>query len=169
MSLDRSDHLVCRDARAGDLDALSAIKPPRALHQDRLRDAANEPLRYLVAGRRGQLGGFGLLVIGRPRLWAPIEFLPQMIDLFVQPDQRGRGLGSALIGHMEQLTRRAGLDRLHVAVDPQGNPRALALYRRLGYRPLYTTPREDHWYFEDSAGRLHEGVDRVIHLQRRLD
>lgn len=56
-----------------------------------------------------------------------------LAHLGVAAEARGRGLGQQLIGHLEQQGRTAGFER--VALDvAASNPRAQALYERLGYR-----------------------------------
>ena len=59
-------------------------------------------------------------------------------ELYVQPELRGRGVGTALIRRaMEEYAGKAARFRLEVA---PGNPRARALYERLGFRELgYTS------------------------------
>lgn len=94
--------------------------------------------------------------------------LPEMVDLNVAQALRGQGLGSRLIREMERLTRAAGFADLGVAVDPAKNPRALTLYRRLGYIPLSETPVEDRWEFIDSDGVRHEGREMLIFQRKKL-
>jgi len=53
-------------------------------------------------------------------------------------------------------------------VDPLNNPRAHALYRRLGYRQLQTEPYLKHWEFADSDGNLHAGDDWTVDMAKPL-
>lgn len=53
-------------------------------------------------------------------------------NLGVRPDMRGRGVGSALIEHEADKARAAGFETMTLDVADT-NPRAEALYRRLGF------------------------------------
>jgi GNAT superfamily N-acetyltransferase len=55
-------------------------------------------------------------------------------DLFVLPDQRGRGVGRALLGHLAHLAVERGCGRLEWAVL-NWNQEAIRFYERLGARP----------------------------------
>jgi ribosomal protein S18 acetylase RimI-like enzyme len=52
----------------------------------------------------------------------------------VLPGHRGRGIGTALLRALQHEARHRGIDRLSLSVE-QDNP-AVALYERLGFRPL---------------------------------
>ncbi len=54
-------------------------------------------------------------------------------DLCVVPDARGRGLGTALIGHAADVFARRGRHDLRLKVEA-GNAGAIRLYERLGFR-----------------------------------
>jgi ribosomal protein S18 acetylase RimI-like enzyme len=159
-----------RDAAAEDLPALAALKYGPVMHRDRLRDADGLQLRYLVVELGGEVAGFGLLVLGQPRNWPAMKHLPQMIDLFVREDLRGRGLGTRLIREIEgHAFRSAGAGtRMWLGVDPEDNPGALRLYRRLGYEVVDPRPVEDRWEYVDSAGVRHSGVEWIVHLTKEL-
>jgi GNAT superfamily N-acetyltransferase len=167
---------IIRDARAADLEGLAAIRyaDRPAIHRDRLWDAATRSLRFLVAEQGGAIVGFGLLVFTRPATWsdrsdsATADHVPQMIDLYVAEPFRGRGIGTSMIRHMEQLALQAGHDALFLSVDPVDNPRAHALYLRLGYQPLQTEPHHDHWRFTDSDGSVHEGSGWAVDMAKAL-
>ena len=51
----------------------------------------------------------------------------------VEPGSRGRGVGAALLGEAHRRLQAAGHAAVELSVD-DGNARAAALYRRLGYR-----------------------------------
>jgi GNAT superfamily N-acetyltransferase len=53
-------------------------------------------------------------------------------DLVVDPDERGKGIGTALLRHVVGAARAEGLTRITLMTD-RGNKRAQALYRRLGF------------------------------------
>jgi ribosomal protein S18 acetylase RimI-like enzyme len=66
-------------------------------------------------------------------------------QLGVKEEFRGRGIGTALIQHQIELTRSLGLRKctLDVAMT---NPRAQALYERLGFKVV----QENEWKYHDS-------------------
>lgn len=55
--------------------------------------------------------------------------------LCVAPEHRGRGIGTALLDAATDLARDRGLRAVGLSVV-DANPRAEALYRRLGFRPV---------------------------------
>ncbi len=63
-------------------------------------------------------------------------------DLWVAPGREGRGVGSALLASLEAAIAHAGhrTARLEVLT---ANARALALYRRRGYRPVWEAFKRD--------------------------
>ena len=56
----------------------------------------------------------------------------ELSNLVVAPDWQGQGVGSALIGILEQIARQAKVAHVEIGVI-RDNERALALYQRLGY------------------------------------
>ena len=160
---------VIRDATVADLALLEELRyGGTALHADRLRDAGGRDTRYLVVEWDEEVVGFGSLVLRAPPTWPPLRYVPQMLDLFVRSDLRSRGAGTELIRFMESAARADGHRELHVAVDPTANPRAHALYRRLGYTDLDPEPILERWAFTDSAGVTHRGVERLVYMRRSL-
>jgi GNAT superfamily N-acetyltransferase len=165
--------VTIRDARAADLPALTAIKGEgsEVLHRDRLHDAQNPTFRYLVLLEDGEMIGFGCLVIQRPAYWsdgADTERLPCIIDLQIKESRRGQGFGFEFIHQIEATAGRSGFKQLFIAVEPLDNPRAFALYRRLGYQQLQPEPYLKAWEFTDSAGRLHHGEDWLVDMVKPL-
>ena len=57
---------------------------------------------------------------------------PELQDVEVRPDQRRRGVASALVRYAADEARARGLDRLRLGVSVDNLP-AQALYRRLGF------------------------------------
>lgn len=158
-----------RDASVDDLAALVALKATPELHRDRLADAEAGYLRYLVI-EEGAVLGFGMLILRWPPRWAnggEIN-LPKVVDLYLAPEQRSRGLGTMLLGEMERLAMAAGFDQLKLSVDPVDNRRAYQLYRRLGYVPQQSTPYRCRWSFADSGGRIYAGEGWNLDLAKPL-
>jgi GNAT superfamily N-acetyltransferase len=162
-----------RDAEVADVPALVAIKGggSEAIHLDRLRDAQDPSFRYLVLAADREVIGFACLVFRRPSSWSDAddpEHLPQIVDLRVKESHRGRGYGSRFLGALERIAAAAGYRHLYLGVDPLNNPRAHALYERLGYRPLQSEPHRDAWEFRDSAGQVHRGEGWAVDMVKTL-
>lgn len=163
-----------RDALPGDLPALTEIKGAgsQAVHTDRLRDAAQGDLRYMVLEAGGRVVGFALLVFRRPPHWsdtADTSRLPQIVDLQIHPNLRGRGYGSIFLEQIERAAAAAGASALYLSVDPVENPRACALYLRLGYQPLQEQPYRSAWQFVDSAGQQHSGEEWTVDMKKDIN
>ncbi|MEK7477199.1 MAG: GNAT family N-acetyltransferase [Candidatus Coatesbacteria bacterium] len=168
MTRARKTNPTIRDASRRDLPALAAIRYNEAFHRDRIRDADGRHLRYLVIDWKDRIVGFGLLVLSQPPTWPKFTHLPQLMDLFVEPRLRGRGLGTALILAMERRARRAGKTETRLGVDPRRNRAAMLLYERLGYVPIDRKPVRDTWRAVDSKGVVHAGVEYLIHMRHIL-
>lgn len=86
-----------------------------------------------IAEVDGEAAGFALFFptfstfLGRPGLY--------LEDLFVLPEQRGRGVGLALLRHLAGLCEERGCGRLEWAVL-DWNQDAIRFYERLGARPV---------------------------------
>ncbi|MFW5691771.1 MAG: GNAT family N-acetyltransferase [Chloroflexota bacterium] len=63
--------------------------------------------------------------------------IAEISDLVVMPDQRGQGLGTALIQHLVRAAREMQAVGIEIGAA-LSNPRALTLYRRLGFVDSYT-------------------------------
>ena len=87
-----------------------------------------------------------------PSLFRPLQELEnQALDswyvnvLACYPENRGQGLGTALLGIAERIAAEAGLDRASVIVA-DSNLGARRLYERQGYRETAATPCDkDGW------------------------
>ncbi len=73
-------------------------------------------------------------------------------DFFVAPDRQGRGVGRALLGFVEELARRRGIEELHLS----SSLTAVGFYERLGYRRTGA----------ENGGRFGRTVELVKPLQR---
>jgi ribosomal protein S18 acetylase RimI-like enzyme len=76
----------------------------------------------------------------------------EISDLFVHPSYRGQGIGTAMIQYLTHhvLTLQVSCVELGVAIS---NQRALALYRRLGFKDSYTLQLD-----------LGKGTESVLYL-----
>jgi GNAT superfamily N-acetyltransferase len=164
--------ITVRDATDADVPALTAIKGEgtEALHRDRLRDAQGTGFRYLVLLADQAIIGFACLVIRRPAYWSDADdtqHLPHIVDLQVKESHRGQGYGSEFVRAIERIASQAGYRHLYISVEPLDNPRAYALYKRLGYQPLQSEPYRKIWKFTDSAGKVHRGEDWVVDMVKQ--
>jgi GNAT superfamily N-acetyltransferase len=166
-------HITVRDAAEFDIPALTAIKGEgtEPLHRDRLRDAQSADLRYLVLVVQQELIGYACLVFRRPASWSDADdttLLPHLDDLRVSDAYQGQGYGSAFIRAIERIAAASGAEHLYLRVEPEHNPRAYALYQRLGYQQLQNQPYLIRWAFTDSAGMAHWGEDWVVDMVKEL-
>jgi len=86
---------------------------------------------YLVAWERGEPLGHAHLALTDP---------PELQDVSVRPEQRRRGIASALTSAAEREAVARGFDRLRVTVSVD-NAAAQDLYRRCGYSDPGLPPR----------------------------
>jgi GNAT superfamily N-acetyltransferase len=151
--------VVIREARADDLDAVThmelgviwfdahfgaAIMRPSA--EALVRDAtakalARRPAWAWVAERGGRLAGLVHVQPPDEAAWIAGKTRPgttaYLQTMFVGPDERGGGLGAALVkrAHDELDARGISTTLLHHA---QLNPLSAPFWSRMGYRPLWT-------------------------------
>lgn len=86
----------------------------------------------LVAEIGGAVAGFACTELGDNYI----------SDVWVSPDQEGRGVATALIAAVEAVIRTRGFDGFEIEVL-SANHRALRLYRHLGYRTVWEGSRDD--------------------------
>jgi len=67
----------------------------------------------------------------RPALWTP-GLDCYLEELYVEPQNRGQGLGRALMGAAIERARRAGADEIHLGTS-EADVAARALYESLGF------------------------------------
>ncbi|MBN1565086.1 MAG: GNAT family N-acetyltransferase [Anaerolineae bacterium] len=102
----------------------------------------------VVAERAGTACAFGLLT-----LWPRTA---EISDLIIHEAYRGQGIGSQIITYLELTARKLQAQILEIGVA-LANPRALALYRRLGF--------EDHHTIKIDLG---DGPETVLYLYKSL-
>lgn len=159
--------LDIRAATLSDLPELIGVKPDALLHRERLERQGRGEVTYLVAGAPGHpvLG----YVLVKWRGDSRHREFPMLEDLLVRPPFRSRGIGARLLSHAEALSRARGLVRLGLGVNPSDNPRAQALYERLGYQDAHEPPRYDVYAITDETGQRRLYEDRWILLTKKLD
>lgn len=86
-------------------------------------------------------------------------------QLAVLPALQSRGLGTLLVRAAEQRIRNRGLHRAELAVE-ENNPRARALYGRLGYDAYGREP--DAWDEEGPDGLIRRHETMCVLMRRDL-
>jgi GNAT superfamily N-acetyltransferase len=88
--------------------------------------------------------------------------VPEIGDVFVPAELRGRGIGTELSEAAEQLARRRGHRQISISASI-ANEGALRLYRRLGYRDAGLPPKRVQGTIIVRAGPL-EVDDTLLYL-----
>lgn len=141
------DEVVIRPLAHDEIDQFGTeLNPDRAVsaHETRLKLQDEGCAAYIFAWHQEAPVGHGLLIwngpIGNPKQHLPTQ-CPYIEDLWVSPDYRSHGIGSAMIKAMEELAAERGheLIGLSVGID---NILGMRFYRRLGFVrlpvPTYT-------------------------------
>ena len=108
--------------------------------------------RLLLASQEGQIAG----CIALRKLE---DGVCEMKRLFVRSEYRGDGLGRILAEKIIDDAREMGYERMRLDTLPGKMDRAIAMYRRLGFKDIeryYDNPYEDALFME-------------LHLKQRLD
>ncbi|MFF9196138.1 GNAT family N-acetyltransferase [Streptomyces sp. NPDC014779] len=165
------DSTRIRPCRAEDLALLDRHLPtPDApgRHAGRLARQQAGLGTYLIAWRDGVPAGNGQVRwdgCAAPEVRARLADCPELNGLDVREELRGRGIGTALVRAAEALARERGRTHLGLGVADD-NPRAAALYARLGYTPV--TAYTDRYAYTDPQGVRHECADPCTFLVRPL-
>jgi GNAT superfamily N-acetyltransferase len=109
-----------------------------------------EPPRgdFLVAFLDGTPVGCGAW-----RTFAGAEGLAEIKRMYVVPALRGTGLARAVLAGVEDSARKAGCRRA-ILETGDGQPEAIAFYRKAGYRPI-----ENFGHYKDEPGARSFGRD----------
>jgi ribosomal protein S18 acetylase RimI-like enzyme len=160
-----------RECRESDLGLLEA-RIPTGGHNAHARHFARQvagACTYLTAWHDGQpLGGALILWEGchAPEDRAAFPDAVEISQVHVHTDARGQGVGTALIGEAERRIAGSGraLITMSVGID---NPRAAALYARLGYQDtgLQSTSR---YHYRGPDGQTRLMVERNRTLTKRV-
>ncbi|MEU6146443.1 GNAT family N-acetyltransferase [Streptomyces sp. NPDC047081] len=160
---------VCRAADVALLDRYIGTAGAVSFHARRFAEQEAGRSTYLVAWLDGRPVGHLEMRWGGcadPGVRAACPGCPEIGALGVWPDElRSRGIGTALVHAAEELARERGLSVVGVGVG-EDNPRAAALYARLGYRPLLGYI--GRWSYEDTDGVTHEYADPCTFLTKEL-
>jgi len=137
---------VIRPARDGDVDVLVAMVRELAAYErepesarmgaDQLRRALFGPSPTVFV----HVAELGDVVVGMAlwfvtfSTWTGCHGI-HLEDLYVRPDARGRGTGTALLAHLASVAAASGDGRVEWSVLDWNEP-ALGFYRSIGARPL---------------------------------
>ncbi len=143
--MDSDIQTAIRSAQRGDLMASACVRSGFDILAARRRLVwcrNNDCAWYLYWLGADVLGW--VLVSWRGKETAPAY--PDIFDLYVREGYRGRGIGTELVRFCEDIAQKWGFKKMGLAVNRDSNPRALALYLHLGYRPTTGTPYVDGVY-----------------------
>lgn len=100
---------------------------------------AGEPMHCAVAEEDGRLAGLVHFIYHRS-CWTSADYC-YLQDLFVAGEQRGRGLGRALIEHVCAEAAAAGASRVHWLTQ-ETNHTAMQLYDRIAHKSGFVQYRK---------------------------
>jgi ribosomal protein S18 acetylase RimI-like enzyme len=89
----------------------------------------------------------------------------KLYQLATHPELRSHGIGTHLVGALEGRIRARGIESAWLSVEVS-NPRARALYERLGYEAF--AEEKDGWESQDPDGRRYWKETRLTLMRRRL-
>ena len=128
---------LIRTAVPGDVPALAELTThlgypaaPEAMRARFDRIAAHDEYETYVAERDGRVVGFVGMMVGLSYTYDPP--FARLLSLVVEPGERGRGTGAALLAAAERWALAQGATQLHLtaALHREGTHR---FYERLGY------------------------------------
>lgn len=101
-------------------------------------EMANPAAAYLVAEFEGRLVAYAYVIAGHSPAGIGLEAPVELMRFYVVRDWHGRGLAQRLMDACIAEARRHGGRTLWLSVWRE-NPRAIAFYRRAGFRLVGTT------------------------------
>ena len=128
---------LIRAAVPGDAPALAALAThlgypatPDAMRERLARIAARDEYETYVAERDGRVVGFAGVMHGLSYVYDPPYV--RLLSLVVEPGERGKGTGAALVAAVERWARERGAEQVHLttALHRDGAHR---FYERIGY------------------------------------
>jgi GNAT superfamily N-acetyltransferase len=135
-----------------------------------LRASAARPETYLIAWVDGIPAGTGEILwqgCAAPEVTQRFPRCPELNGLQVWPAERqSHGIGTAIIRAAEARARERGYRQIGLGVADD-NPRAAALYLRLGYHETGCRYL-DRYHYLDDRGRRHDVADPARFLVKQL-
>lgn len=140
------------DAAMAVMDAAFEPHWGEAWTREQLRDSLAMPSTFLLladrAGRAVPSGGVTAgFVLSRQALDEE-----ELLLLAVRPEERGRGLGAALVERYFAAAARRGVHRIFL--EMRANNPAHSLYRRCGFEPIGVRPR----YYRAADGQAIDAI-----------
>ena len=160
--------VVLRDATRADIEALTDLRPPRGLHVDRIPDSPDADKRYVIAEVAGRPAGFGVIYFRGDPMWDRPDQVPLVMDLYVAPHLRGRGIGKRIVASLEDSARARGFPCVYLQVQAEKNPQAIKMYEQLGYQKLAKRAHKDFFAEVDEEGNVREGEELVLDMRKWL-
>jgi ribosomal protein S18 acetylase RimI-like enzyme len=120
----------------GELDWSGGAEHQRALAEALQRSYGGTQTVLVIALANGSLAAVGAVSL------PPDSDVGVLTMLSVHEHLQSLGLGTRLVNALEKRARQSGRTRAQLAVE-HDNPRAAALYRRLGYRAVGTVLEHD--------------------------
>ena len=164
------DIQLCREQ---DLPLLEAGDPSPGLTQRparRFERQQRDASTFLIAWDDGVPVGRGEILwhgCAAPEVNRRYPDCPEINGLAVWPTGlRSHGIGTAIIGAAEALARERGRSQIGLGVDDD-NPRAAALYLRLGYQETGCRYLDRYYYLDDN-GHRHDVADPARFLVKNL-
>ena len=133
-------------------EALVPVRPSDeswTLERAEMLRALGDDAFILAARHEGRVIGFAFVVIEGPDpVWYTGETHATLASLCVLEDERGRGVGTALLDAVDAELERRGVEDVEIGVDT-GNDVAASVYEERGYRPdfriFYGSPGRKPW------------------------
>lgn len=151
------------------VSTLERSMPAGPAHRAHLADQERGRTLYLVAHLDGAPVGIAVLSwtgCHGANARAAHPGAVEISNLQVRQDHRGRGLGTALVRDAEARASARGRHQVAVGVADD-NPRAAALYRRLGYEPTAVVDVFEYDW-TDAEGTVRHAVESTTLLLREL-
>jgi ribosomal-protein-alanine N-acetyltransferase len=156
------ERYALRDGGSGDLDGVMLVME-RAFDAEfgeawtrsqllGILPMSGVDLTIAVNERNGSIAGFSLV--------RHVADEAELLLIAVQPDDRRQGVGTQLLERFADISREAGLTRVHLEVR-EGNP-AVALYRGHGFLPIGR--RRD--YYQGIGGTRHDAITLSLDLHQ---
>jgi GNAT superfamily N-acetyltransferase len=108
-----------------------AMKVEARADLDRFHYRAQKPEKASVAWWNGQRVGFVWITTSMP--FRDEEHKAWLLEVYVVPEHRGKGLAKGLMAHAEMWARGQGAEEIWLNVGG-GNRKALGLYESCGFR-----------------------------------
>ncbi|MEM7133652.1 MAG: GNAT family N-acetyltransferase [Chloroflexota bacterium] len=145
----------------------ASYKRPHAIE---LRDQSLGLLTFYVVWLEHQPIGTGFVRWDGPRdpdVHKAYPTCPEIYRLGINPDFQSQGIGTQLIGTCEQEAQKRGFRQIGLGVAHE-NPRAYALYRRLGYSHSSIERYIDEYQFQAQDGAVKTVRDPLRFLVKGL-